>query len=131
MAIVRIFYRVDGGITVKRANSRRLLPEETYTEFFDREEQKRQDAGIPTRPILIGATYEDIDESGLPVYDTITRNKWRKKLTGGVEIDHSIVTRPEKRKILEADLDIELDKPNSDIRKAMKLQRKLDKKEYD
>ena len=105
-----------------------LFQGNTDTEYLDNEESKRQKANIPTRPMLVGATYKDMDESQLPTYDTVTRNKWKPKAGGGVEIDHSVVTRPEKRQILEDTLDAELDKPSPDIKKAMKLQRKLDKK---
>ncbi|HDY67877.1 hypothetical protein LCGC14_2861220 [marine sediment metagenome] len=124
MAKARVFYRTDGGITVRRMNKSAKLPTETDTEYFDRT------MPIETRSILVGATYEDINESALPVYASATRNKWRKKAGGGVKIDNSVVTTIEKRKKVEDDLDAELAKPAPNAIAAMRLQRKLDKREY-
>ena len=102
------------------------LVSETDTEFFDRMEQ----LSSQVRPILVGATYEDINESALPKYDSATRNKWRKKAGGGVKIDNTVITKAEKIKKIEDNLDAELAKANPDAIKALKLQRKLDKREY-
>lgn len=136
---VRVFHRVDGGVTVRRVNKmlkakfileEKIIDEDVGgdqdTQFFDICNQ----LSTHTRPKLVGATYEDIEESDLPIYDSNTRNKWRKKIGGGVHIDHSVVTRVEKKQIVEDNLDNELAKPNPDMKKAMLLQRKLDKGAY-
>ncbi len=135
MSLVRVFYRTDGGITVRRVNkgmkkkliAEKIMQSNTDTEFFDICKQLNP----KVRPILQGATYEDIEESDLPVYDSATRSKWRKKPGGGVFIDATVITTVEKIQKIEDDIDVELAKPNPDVIAAMRLQRKLDKREYD
>ena len=136
MAKARVFYRTDGGITVRRVNKhhkQKLMDEgimdgNTDTEFFD---ICQFQLSPQIRPILVGATYDDIEETDLPVYDSSTRNKWRKKVGGGVKIDNSVVTTVEKRKAIEGELDAELAKPAPNPIVALRLQRKLDKGQYD
>ncbi len=135
MGLARVFYRTDGGITVRRVNKKlkaKLIAEKlmqgiTDTEFFD---VCQNQLSTEVRPRLVGATYDDIEEADLPAYDSSTRPKWKKKLGGGVEIDNTIITDAEKRVAIEKQLDDELAKQNPNPIEALKLQRKLDKREY-
>ena len=77
---------------------------------------------------LEGLPCEDIDPKTLP--SRKYRDKWRGKKGDGIKVDHSVVTKAEKRQLLEDKLDVELDKPTPDPIKAMKLQRQLQKKDY-
>ncbi len=126
MAKVRVFYRIDGGVTIRNINEKAKFAGETDTDFFDRVQ-----AGKPLRPKLVGATFEDIEKTDLPVYDSATRPKWRKKAGGGVFIDNNVVTTAEKKQKIEDDLDAELAKTAPNPIAILRLQRKLDKREYD
>lgn len=82
---------------------------------------------IPLKvPRLAGLDFEDMDTSQLP-QERAKRNKWRGSKGNGVSVDETVVIREDLIK----DLDDELEKPNPDLKKAMKLQRKLDKREHD
>jgi len=76
-----------------------------------------------------GLPFDDIDRSELP--DRSNKMKWRGSKGNGIHIDNTIVTEREKKEAIEADLDAELAKPAPNAIKAMRLQRKLDKREYD
>lgn len=77
---------------------------------------------------LEGLLYGDIDPTALP--DRKDRDKLRGKKGEGIRVDHSIVTMSEKRQAIEDGLDAELAQTNPDPVKAMKLQRKLEKRDY-
>jgi hypothetical protein len=78
---------------------------------------------------LEGLPHDDIEPSELP--SRKDRDKWRGKKGQGIYIDHSIITEAEKRQAIEDELDAELTKDNPDAIKAVRLQRKLDKRQYD
>ena len=121
MAKRRVYYYPDGQIVVLQPSGIKL-DNETKDEFFIRQIEKsfyhKQ-----------GLDYDDIDTSQLPV--DAERDKWRGSKGNGIHIDNTIVTVREKRQKVEDDLDTELVKSNPNAIKAIKLQRKLDKREYD
>lgn len=125
MNLVRVVYRADDTVAVIHPAIKSRRPGESDAALLIRVGQKAMDAD----PLLIGRPFEDVNKSTLPP-DRTLREKWRKKQGGGVEIDHSFITKAEKRKAVEDDLDAELDKASPDPVKVLKFQRKLDKEDY-
>lgn len=104
--------------------------------FLERVSEKAVKAGRTIKPDgtmvpgpLEGLPFEDVDPSTLP-QDRKNRDKWRGKKGKGIKVDPSVVTVAEKRQAVEDELDTELAKASPDSVQAIKLQRKLDKRDY-
>lgn len=110
----RVTYRADGGVSTTSIEG---MTAKQVSEWYTK---------LLSNPLYEGSSFEDIDSSELPV-DRVDRDKWRKKAGGGVFIDKTVVTRTELIQADETALDTELAKPNPNMKKAMLLQRKLDK----
>lgn len=80
---------------------------------------------VRKRPQFQGLAYDDMDSSQIPVRDK-DRDRWRSKKGEKIKVDTTVRLRQD---VLD-DLDAELAKPNADTVKLMRLQRKLDKKDY-
>ena len=79
--------------------------------------------------LLAGKDYDDVLVSDLPPnYNIETLRGAKGQL---LTIDSTVVTQADKRQKIENDLDKELGKANPNAIKALKLQRKLDKRKYD
>ncbi len=144
----RVVYRPDGTVAVLQASLKARREGESDQDLLDRvclkiigETQKMLDAEKnkpnPNPEKVIKLTsyllkpnydYDDIDPSTLPPRKD--REKWRGNKTTGLIVDNSIVTDAEKRQTLEEDLDAELAKPTPNAVKAIRLQRKLEKRDY-
>ncbi len=123
----RVYYNPDNTIrTVVQAAPRSRKPDEAESEWLKRIYNK-------SAALYVGLEYEDIDISQLPQgQDRKGREvKWKGSKGVAITVDNTILTETEKKQKIEDDLDAELAKSNPDAIKALKLQRKLDKKEYD
>lgn len=111
---IRIFYKPDN--TLQHLYLVRNLNEgETFEQALDAE----------TKKIGITYPYDDYEPTALP--DKSKKEKWRGQKGKGIWIDESIVTPAEKRKAKEEELDAELNKPNPDPVKVIRLNRELEK----
>lgn len=121
----RIFYKPDGTVSILHPAPKARLQDETDKKFLNRVAKKAV-AGTE----LEGLEFDDVEPDELP--SRKDRDKWRGAKGGGIHVDESIVTKAEKRQALEDELDAELAKPEAEVNtaKAMKLQRKLDKRDY-
>lgn len=115
------WYIPDG--TVKISNPSRQ-PKETELQALNRFCSRK----VKTEPEFANYEYDYIDEDDLP--DRKPRQKWRGKKGEGIYIDHSIVTISEKRQAIKDEFDAELTQTNPDLVKAMKLQQKLQNRDY-
>jgi hypothetical protein len=122
MALCRVFYRVDGSVAINHPNPRYKMSEETDEEFLDRMASK----AVEGDSSLQGLEYEDMDTSQLPDRSNGKRNKWRGAKGQGVHIDESVITAYDIRQ----QLDEELDKSSPNPVTILKLQRKLQKRDY-
>lgn len=77
---------------------------------------------------LKGLPFDDIDPATLP--DRKDRDKWRGSKATGLRVDQSVVTLAERRQAVEDALDAELAKPVPNAVTALKLQRRLDKRDF-
>lgn len=129
MGIVRIHYHPDGTVEVTRDYG--INPPDSG--MTDEEYKKNKfDIHSSKIPRFQELEYDDVDESQIP--DKKYRAKWRGSKGNGVYIDDTVVTEAEKRLVIEQQLDAELAKPIptlTDITNALKLQRKLDTRNYD
>lgn len=121
--LCRIVYRPDGQISVIHPAPKARLKDESDQDFLGRVAIKAC-KGME----LEGCDYDDIDSSTLPSRQY--RDKWRGNKVTGIQIDHSIITEVEKRQSVEDSLDQELIKSNPDLIKIVRLQRKLEKRNY-
>jgi hypothetical protein len=119
----RVFYRPDGAVAIVHPAPKAKRQGETDEAFFER---TCFDAAVKAG--LSGLDFDDMDDSLLPPRSD--RDKWRGVKGQGVRIDHTIITKAERRAALEAELDAELAKPNANEITAMRLKRKLDKGDY-
>ena len=129
MAKRRVFYHPDGKVSVmqliEKARQRILLISgafrlETDDEFYAREQAKQ--------PKLVGLAHDDMDAAALP--DREFRDKWRGEKGQGIRVDMSVVTLADRRKVVEDALDAELVTASPDTVEVVRLQRKLQKKDY-
>ena len=126
MAKCRVYYRADGTAGIVYPIEKQKV-NETESQWLKRVYEK-------TEVHKQGLPFDDIDASQLPQDANgkkVDREKWRGNQGQGVSIDGTIVTDTEKRKAIEDRLDTELAKPTPNAIAAMRLQRKLDKREYD
>jgi hypothetical protein len=121
--LCRVIYKPDETIAVIHPAPKARLKDESDQDFLNRIALKTVKGTE-----LENCPYDDIEKATLP--DRRYRDKWRGSKVTGIKIDHSIVTEAEKRQTIEDDIDNELAKSNPDLAKVMKLQRKLDKKDY-
>lgn len=126
MKKVRAIYMPDKIIKTLILPSHMRREGETEEEHLERFHQEMITKGRTD----LDAPFDDFDEKDLPRQDGFNRAKWRGEKGKGVWIDDSVVTEAEKRKAVEDELDAELAKPNTDLKKVAKLQRKLDKRDY-
>ncbi len=98
---------------------------ETDAELIDRTATKyANEVGIAD------LEYVDVLRDSLPA-NRIDREKWRWQAGGqGIRVAAEVVTRAEARQLLEDQLDAELAKASPSPIVAMRLQRKLDKREF-
>jgi hypothetical protein len=129
----RVIERNDGKLSIVFPNPNSQRPNESEDEFLERAYQKT----VRDKPEFQGLPYVDMEHSELPLDSNgkkKDRDKWRMSSDKkGVKIDNSVVTETEKRKAIEDELETELakDKSNFDVKKAMNLQHKLNKRQYD
>jgi hypothetical protein len=107
MALCRVFYRVDGRVFV------------FYGDDLDLPFRKNPNKYNPME-------FKDMDDSQIP-QDRLDRDRWRGTKATGIKVDATVILRRD----IEEQLDAELAKPVPNSIAALKLQRKLDKKEYD
>lgn len=130
----RVYYRTDGSVIVVHPSQKARVIEESDQAFMDRVCQIHVEATKGTfdrhgvSKDLTGLDYDDIDTTTLP--SRATRDKWRGDKATGLRVDVSILTLAEKRKAIEDMLDTELAKPAGNPLVAVRLQRKLDKRDY-
>ena len=90
---VKVFKRLDGGVTIKHLDIKYQLLGESETDFHERMVRNLRFA-----PHIIGAEEILMDETDLPVYDSKTRNKWRlHQNKGSVIVDNSVILPEEVR----------------------------------
>ena len=123
----KVYYETDGNvrILVPAQNCRRV--NESDTDLFNRivADAERKD------PSLVSMDSEEKDVRDFPVgYDNSNREKLRGEKGQPLRIDNTVVTQAEKRKTVEDELDAELAKQSPSAVKAIKLNRKLEKKDY-
>ncbi len=126
MSKCRVWYRTDGKISISYPD---LRPEKKPEHLTINEWINKQLDNVPIKaPQFAGLDFEDVDSSKLP-QDRKDRDRWRGTKATGIKIDTTVVLR----KDIEKQLDAELTKPNPNPNPitALKLQRKLDKREYD
>lgn len=119
----RVIYRGDGSVVVIHPAPKAQMLGETEDDFL-----KRVFGKAVKDTELEGLPCDDVDPSALP--ERKHRNKWRGSKGKGVRVDHSVVTVAERRQAVEDELDAELAKETPDSVHALKLQRKLQKKDY-
>jgi hypothetical protein len=124
MTKCRVWYKPDGSVSVSHPDVRPHKKPDylTMDEWID----KQLDDVAVKAPQFQGLEYDDIDAFELPARD-MNRDKWRGSKGQKVKIDNTVKLRHD----VTAELDAELAMVNPDIIKVIKLQRKLDKKEYD
>ena len=113
----RVIYREDGGISIQEK-----------TDKSDDICAKLK----ATHPLFKNCTWGDIDEADLPVRDSATRDKWRRKPGpfGGVFIDDTVIPSQEARAIDLAKLKTEKTKPVPDLKTLIDLVAKLQENNY-
>jgi hypothetical protein len=113
----RVYYMPpDGHIWVTYFLSESCLSGESETSCMDRISKNNSMEGMP---------YDDMFLNELP--DRTFRNKWRGEKGKGIWIDHSLITRNDKIKEFNEEIDKELDKNKPDMTKVSKLGRVLKK----
>lgn len=117
----RIVYKPDGSVSIINPIPEAKREDETEEEFLTRNQNKI--------PALAGLPYDDVEKDDLPA-DRSQRDKWRGSKGAGVYVDESVITEPERRKALEEELDLELERQNPNPVTAIRLQRRLQKKDY-
>ncbi len=120
----RIVYKPDGTVSVIHPVSKARKPKETEAAFL-----KRVFGKAVKGTELEGLPYDDVEPSSLP-QDRKDRDKWRGKKGEGIKVDSSIITIAEKRQAIENELDAELAKAAPDPVQVIKLERKLQKRDY-
>jgi hypothetical protein len=124
MSKVRVWYWSSGKVSVSYPDKR---PEKKPEGLTTDEWALKQFENIPKKaPRFQGIPFDDVNSSTLPVRDK-NRDRWRGSKGQDIRIDDTVILRQDLFK----QLDDELAKPNPDAVKAMKLQRKLDKREHD
>ncbi len=124
MGKVRIWYRPDGKVSVSYPDVR---PEKKPDSMTIDEWALEQFRNVAIKsPRFQNFPFDDVDGSSIPVNDG-DRDRWRGSKGQGVSIDNTVVLRRD----IEKQLDDELAKPNPSPIAALRLQRKLDKKEHD
>lgn len=123
MSKCRVWYRLDGGVSVSHPD---LRPEKkpkdlTLEQWID----FQLDQVAIKAPQFVGLDYQDMDTSELP-QDRTDRDRWRGNKQTGIKIDNSVVLR----KDLDKQIDDELAMQNPNIIKIERLRRKLDKREH-
>lgn len=106
MALCRVWYRND---------------EKVFVSYGD------LDIPLKKNPAkYLGMEYKDMDTSQLP-QNREDRDRWRGTKATGIKIDSTVILRKDLLK----QLDDELAKTNPNAIKALRLQRKIDKREHD
>ena len=81
--------------------------------------------------LLVGKEFDDKTDVDYPSeYNDENREKLRGEKGQPLRIDNTVVTQAEKRKTVEDELDAELAKQSPSAVKAIKLNRKLEKKDF-
>ena len=119
----RVIFKANEEVVVVYPAPKAKREDETEAEFYERVMAKAV-AGTD----LEGLPFDDVNPATLP--DRKHRDKWRGTKAQGLRVDHSVVTQADKRKALDDEIDAELAEATPDTAKAMRLQRKLDKKDY-
>ncbi len=123
----RIFYRADSTIrAIVCPAPKGKLSNETEAEWLER---IYLDASV--KGGFSSLDYDDVLITDLPDKKVYPVEKWRGNKGNPITIDNTVETDAEKRQKIEDDLDAELAKQNPNAVAALKLQRKLDKREYD
>jgi len=115
---VRVSYRPDGGVSITTFLREACLIGETELQCMDRIYSDNE--------TLKDLPYDDLDPSQLP-QDRKDRDKWKGEKGRGIWVDTSLVTKSEKTKELQDELDKELAKNNPSTVKVIKLQRLIEK----
>ena len=143
----RIWYKGDGTVAVTHPVEKARLKDESDEDFLERvcvkaakttqdmlDAEKAKPIPNPDKiaklenDVLVGLPFDDVDPITLP--DRKDRMKWRGNKSQGLSVDNTVITLAEKRQAVEDALDTELAKSTPDTIKAMRLQRKLDKRDY-
>jgi hypothetical protein len=119
----RVFYRPDGRVTVLHPAPKARRINEADDAFYE-----RVFASAMTKAGLSGLDFDDMDDALLP--PRAERDKWRGSKGQGVRVDGTVVTKAERRAMVEAALDQELSKPNPDAVEAIRLRRRLEKGDF-
>jgi hypothetical protein len=115
---VRVSYRPDGGVSITTFLKEACLLGETELQCMDRIYSENE--------TIKDLPYDDLDPSQLP-QDRKDRDKWKGEKGRGIWVDTSLVTKSEKTKELQEELDKELAKNNPSTVKVVKLQRLIER----
>jgi len=116
MPMARVFYRPDGGVSIMYFLTEGCLQGETEMQCRDR---------VSIRGGMKDVPYDDIHPSELPK-DRSARDRWTGEKGKGIWVDETKITRAEKRREFQAELDAELDKPEPNPSKVLKLERLIE-----
>lgn len=131
-------FKPDGTVIVNHPNFALKKDEETESNFIDRIYQK-DIAGVlidPKNPSLgkLGdCDYEVMDVSDLPDRSGGKRDKWRRDGTKKkIKVDNSVVTRLDKQKDIESQIEAEYAKSDDEMddKKILRLERQLNTGQY-
>lgn len=124
MSLMRAVLKLDGTITEIYPNYGHKKKDESESDFLN-----NYFNGIKAELGIEGLDFVDMDKSQLP--DMGERGKWRRDGSRKkIKVDMAIITPAEKHEKIITDLDTELEKSSPDLKKAMKLQQSLTKREY-
>lgn len=117
LPLYRVSYRPDGGVSITHFVAEACLPEESETACMDRIYSQIEAGQYP---------YDDMIPDQLPK-DRSQRDKWRGEKGRGIWVDASLVTKSDKRKEYQEQLDVELDEESPNASKVLRLQRLIEK----
>lgn len=121
----RVLYDTNDSVMIMSPNPKVRLKDETEAEHLERFYQRH----LIGHPQHSGLSFEDMDTTALPS-DRVNRDKWRKRLGGGVMVDHSVVTPAELREVDKIALQAERDKATPNMKVALDLMLKLQENNY-
>lgn len=117
----RVVFKPDGKVSIIYPAPKSRRADESERDWLNRVLGKSMGQNG-----FVGLDFVDMDASLLPGGD---REKWRRN-GNSIIVDDTVVTKAEQKKAVEDELDAELDLETPDVAKALRLQRKLDKKDY-
>ncbi|MEN9561692.1 MAG: hypothetical protein RIQ56_965 [Candidatus Parcubacteria bacterium] len=114
---VRVFYRPDGGVSITHFAADACQTGETETQCMDRISSNNAEYGLP---------YDDMTIDQLPK-DRADRDKWTGKKGKGVWVDTTLISRNDKVAEYKAELEEELNRPEPNASRVLKLEHLIEK----